>query len=59
MNKKLDEKVEEIVKNPEVVEAFMDLNDLLREIVEEEEISLRKRKILRNKVIRYLMQTYW
>jgi hypothetical protein len=48
-----------LINDPTVLELFGDLNDLLREQLEEFTMNLRERKRLRNKVVRELLKKIW
>jgi len=51
--------VEELKDDHEVVDAFIELNDLIREKVEERLDTIKARKVARNKIVRHLYITYW
>ena len=51
--------VEMEVKDPQVVEAYTALNDLLREMAEEASFSLRVRRKMVHGTINRLMKLYW
>jgi len=51
--------IEAFSNDPDVIKAFQDLNDLLREKAEEATMSLKKRKQIVRGTIRRLTHTYW
>lgn len=59
MNTKKEKVIKKLVDNVEIKKIFIDLNDLIREYVEEEFITLKVRKDVRNTVIDELKKKFW